>query len=247
MAPIHDRIASVRAAFSSKQAFIEAIEIKADRDNGIEATERNPWKNDDLAISPSQDRTWCCYSYAAFWCTYDIARYAKTPSATTWSQIMALPVANTIGTTLGIYGTAAIYNVWGNINWNAWAMEHDVLTHDGARFYAMTVFPRFLNIHRGMWLGYMLGVAILSNAAGFLIFLGGYGIFLGPFLGIFITDYFFVRKDNVYIKNLYKPHLRYWYSNGFNWRPLVAWAILVAFVIPGFAIKFGSAPAGYDG
>jgi NCS1 family nucleobase:cation symporter-1 len=196
----------------------------------------------------------------------DIARYAKKPSSTVWSQLIALPVANTLGATLGIYGTAAIYNAWNNLNWNPWAMEHDILSHNwgpggrAALFFvslffifansigdmganiipfgadAMTLFPRFLNIRRGMWLGYMLGLCIcpwhiLSNAAGFLTFLGGYSIFLGPFLGIFITDYFVVRKGNVYVEDLYKPNGRYWYSSGFNWRPMVAWVVPVAFVV----------------
>ncbi|KAF2704927.1 allantoin permease [Pleomassaria siparia CBS 279.74] len=490
MPSLTSRFASVRAAFSSKQAFISAIETKSDREDT--QAERNPWKNEDLAISPPEDRTWSRYSYVAFWCTYginpgtwnvgsalvttgllpwqaviciflgyffgavgmalhsrsasvyhfgfpvesripwglrgsyfpvilrvmtaliwtgvstmsggyhtavmlrcifgdsfwkmkntiplgvgitlpyfvglmvywvltvpllnipipkfrrwtqveaammpfalfglfaycivtgkgapekaltkggamhgstlgwamvgginsimgktstlvinqpDIARYAKRPSATIWSQLIALPVANTVGATVGIYGTAAIYNVWSNLNWNPWIMEHDILSHNwgpggrAALFFvsaffifanaigdmganiipfgadAMTLFPRFLNIRRGMWLGYMLGICIcpwhiLSNAAGFLTFLGGYSIFLGPFLGIFITDYFIVRKGNVYIEDLYRPNGRYWYTGGFNWRPMVAWVVPVAFVIPGFAMKFGNHPAGSQG
>lgn len=199
----------------------------------------------------------------------DIARYAKKPSATILSQIIALPVANTVGATLGIFGTAAINNVWGNLNWTPWTMEHDILTHNwgpGARaaiFFVsgffifansigdmganiipfgadfMTLFPRYLNIRRGMWVGYLLGVCIcpwniLSNAAGFLTFLGGYSIFLGPFLGIFITDYFVVRKGNVYVDDLYRPDGRYWYNSGVNWRPIIAWAIPVAFVVSNF-------------
>ena len=196
----------------------------------------------------------------------DIARYAKKPSATICSQLLALPIANTVGATLGIYGTAAIYNKWGNLNWNPWIMEHDILTQNwgpgvrAAIFFvsalfvfanmigdmganiipfgadAMTLFPRFLNIRRGMWVGYLLGVCIcpwniLANASGFLTFLGGYSIFLGPFLGIFITDYFVVRKGNVYVEDLYEPKGRYWYKNGLNWRPVVAWIIPVAFVV----------------
>jgi nucleobase:cation symporter-1, NCS1 family len=120
----------------------------------------------------------------------DIARYAKKPSATIFSQIIALPVANTVGAALGIFGTAAIYNVWGNLNWTPWTMEHDILTHNwgpgvrAAMFFVsgffifansigdmganvipfgadfMTLFPRFLNIRRGMWVGYLLGVCI---------------------------------------------------------------------------------------
>ena len=104
----------------------------------------------------------------------------------------------------------------------------------GADF--MTLFPRWLNIRRGMWVAYLLGVCIcpwhiLANASGFLTFLGGYSIFLGPFLGIFITDYFVIRKGNIFVRDLYTPEGRYWYFAGVNWRAVVAWVIPVAFVV----------------
>jgi NCS1 family nucleobase:cation symporter-1 len=70
MLSLNARIASVRAALSSKQAFIAAIETKADRHDPH--AKRNPWKNEDLDISPPEDRTWSWYSYASFWCTYGI-------------------------------------------------------------------------------------------------------------------------------------------------------------------------------
>lgn len=48
----------------------------------------------------------------------DIARYSRTRNAPVLSQLIALPVANTAGAALGIWGTAAIYNQWGNLDWN---------------------------------------------------------------------------------------------------------------------------------
>lgn len=48
----------------------------------------------------------------------DIARYAKTKMSPVFSQLVALPVANTVGATLGIYATNSIYNKWGNLDWN---------------------------------------------------------------------------------------------------------------------------------
>lgn len=48
----------------------------------------------------------------------DIARYARSKRSTLWSQLLALPVANTVGAVLGIFGTAAIYNKWGSLDWN---------------------------------------------------------------------------------------------------------------------------------
>lgn len=63
----HKKLSAVKAACTSREAFIRAIETKADCDDN--GAERNSWKNEDLAISPPKDRTWSWYSYAAFWCT----------------------------------------------------------------------------------------------------------------------------------------------------------------------------------
>lgn len=64
---------SFRAAFKSKQAFVKAIETRPDVvDVDDDRVGRNPWKNEDLAISPPKDRTWTWYDYASFWWTYGI-------------------------------------------------------------------------------------------------------------------------------------------------------------------------------
>jgi NCS1 family nucleobase:cation symporter-1 len=104
--------------------------------------------------------------------------------------------------------------------------------------------PRFINIKRGMYLSYVLGVVIcpwriLKSASTFLQFLGGYSIFLGPFVGIFLTDYLVVRRGNVFIADLYEPKGRYWYRSGVNWRAVVAYLVAVVWPIPGFAQTFG--------
>jgi NCS1 family nucleobase:cation symporter-1 len=70
MSSISRRLTTVKNALSSKEAFIKAIETRPDHDKSSE--ERNPWKNEDLAISPPEDRTWSWYSYASFWCVYGI-------------------------------------------------------------------------------------------------------------------------------------------------------------------------------
>lgn len=113
----------------------------------------------------------------------------------------------------------------------------------GADF--MSLFPRWLNIKRGMWMCYILGVAIcpwqiLATATGFLKFLNGYTIFLGPFLGMALTDYLVVRKGNIFVKDLYEEGGRYWYFHGVSWRPIVTWLFSVAFMLPGFAETFGT-------
>lgn len=104
----------------------------------------------------------------------------------------------------------------------------------GADF--MSLFPRWLNIKRGMWMCYILGVCIcpwqiLATATGFLKFLNGYSIFLGSFLGMALTDYLVVRKGNVFVRDLYQARGRYWYFHGVSWRAITTWVISISFMV----------------
>ncbi|RDW85553.1 hypothetical protein BP5796_03878 [Coleophoma crateriformis] len=211
----------------------------------------------------------------------DIARYARTRNTPLWSQALGLPIGNTACAALGIYATTAIEAAWGKAYWNPWDLLNEILNRQwnaGTRTWvaivnlgfilsqvagnlganvipwgadAMTFYPRFLNIERGMYLAYILGVCIvpwkiLKSASSFLAFLGGYSIFLGPFLGIFITDYFVIRKGNVYVKDLYETKGRYWYWHGVSWRAVVAYLFAVVWTLPGFTSVFGNTvPAGW--
>ncbi|KAF2083791.1 uracil permease [Saccharata proteae CBS 121410] len=204
----------------------------------------------------------------------DLARYARTQTAPLWSQLLALPIGNTLCATLGIFATSAIHSAWGELIWNPWDLSDAILDRywsNGARAGIavvslgflfsivgsnlganvipwgadMTVlFPRFINIKRGMYLSYIIGVCIcpwhiLDSATSFLRFLGGYSIFLGPFVGIFLTDYLVIRKGNIYIPDLYTSDGRYWYRHGVSWRAAVAYMVSVVFPIPGFTETFG--------
>lgn len=62
------RIGAVRRAFSSREAFIKAIETKESATERLE--HRNHWKNEDLDISPPEHWTWAWWDYAGFWWSY---------------------------------------------------------------------------------------------------------------------------------------------------------------------------------
>jgi NCS1 family nucleobase:cation symporter-1 len=206
----------------------------------------------------------------------DLARYARTANAPFLSQLIALPIGNTLCATLGIFSTSAIQQAWGVTHWNPWDLSTEILDrhwNSGARvaicfasfgwilsIYASNlgvnlfpfgadvtaILPRFLNIRRGTYLCYCLGLLIfpwkiLKSSTTFLRFLGGYSIFLAPLVGIFITDYFVVRKGNVWVEDLFEPTKgsAYWYHGGTNWRCVVAFMATVVILIPGFAAQFG--------
>lgn len=89
--------------------------------------------------------------------------------------------------------------------------------------------PRWINIRRGQYLTAILGLAInpwylLSGAVVFLSVMSSYSIFIQPFLGIIVANYFIVQKRRVKVAHLYRLGAQsiYWYDFGLNWRAVVA-------------------------
>ncbi|VVT56720.1 uncharacterized protein SAPINGB_P005232 [Magnusiomyces paraingens] len=99
------------------------------------------------------------------------------------------------------------------------------------------VWPRYINIRKGTILIAIVSIAIqpwyiLQSATIFLSVLSSYGLFLGPMIGVFTSDYFCVKKCNIKLSDLYYPRTSdnsgrsiYWYSHGINWRAYFAWVI----------------------
>ncbi|KAJ4290350.1 hypothetical protein N0V90_010566 [Kalmusia sp. IMI 367209] len=120
----------------------------------------------------------------------DIARYAKTPSSTGWSQFLTIVFWKTTLCMIGILGTNALAYKYGVTYWNLWDMCDAILTHNysgGVRF-AIFLFaaimaiseqiknlsanlisfgadsaclvPKYLDINRGMIFGLTVGFII---------------------------------------------------------------------------------------
>ncbi|KAK0883412.1 hypothetical protein LTR87_002688 [Friedmanniomyces endolithicus] len=105
-----------------------------------------------------------------------------------------------------------------------------------------TRFPKFINIRRGAYIGLVLSIAmcpwqLLSSAATFTSVLSAYSVFLGPWVGIMVCDYWVLRRRCLKLSDLY--HSRkdgiYHYWHGVNWRSFASWAIGWSYFIPGFA------------
>lgn len=89
--------------------------------------------------------------------------------------------------------------------------------------------PKWINIRRGQYLTALLGLAInpwylLSGAAVFLSVMSSYSMFIQPFLGIIVAQYFFLHKQTIKVADLYQlgNGSIYWYTWGVNWRAVVA-------------------------
>ena len=64
----------------------------------------------------------------------------------------------------------------------------------------------------------------------------GYSGLLGPVAGIMITDYFLVRHMHLDVDDLYRRNGRYEFSNGVNYRALIALAAGVVVALIGLVI-----------
>ncbi|KAL8924215.1 MAG: hypothetical protein Q9208_004179 [Pyrenodesmia sp. 3 TL-2023] len=104
-----------------------------------------------------------------------------------------------------------------------------------------TLAPQYINIRRGAFIILVIGVAIVpwnlvNTASTFLTVLQGWSIFLAPMIGVLVADYFAVRRRALHLADLYigNPTSAYWYTFGFNFRAVVAWAMGLWPLLPGF-------------
>jgi NCS1 family nucleobase:cation symporter-1 len=109
--------------------------------------------------------------------------------------------------------------------------------------------PRLISYVTGGLITALIGVLMmpwkLMSSAGAYIFtwLIGYSALMGAIAGIMICDYWVLRRQRLDLAGLFRPGGRYSYSDGYNWRALVAFAVAVAPVVPGF-LRAASTPGG---
>jgi NCS1 family nucleobase:cation symporter-1 len=81
----------------------------------------------------------------------------------------------------------------------------------------------------------MMPWKLYSDAAAYIFtWLIGYSSLMGALGGILIADYWIIKKQQLDLKDLFSLEGRYTYSNGINWRAIMALVLAVLPVIPGF-------------
>src|SRR5437868_14677223 len=85
----------------------------------------------------------------------------------------------------------------------------------------------------------------LYSDAGAYIFtwLTGYSGLMGAIGGVMICDYWVIRKQNLSLKDLFLENAIYRYSNGINWRAVIAMTLAILPVVPGF-LRAATTPGG---
>jgi cytosine/uracil/thiamine/allantoin permease len=87
--------------------------------------------------------------------------------------------------------------------------------------------PRLISFRTGSLITGVIGVPIqpwrlLSNPHVYIYLYGG---LLGAVAGVLIADYWWVRRTELRLAQLYQPQKTYWYDRGWNWRAVVALGI----------------------
>jgi NCS1 family nucleobase:cation symporter-1 len=81
----------------------------------------------------------------------------------------------------------------------------------------------------------MMPWKILESTQGYIFtWLIGYSALLGPIAGVLIVDYYFIRKTQLDVEQLYRQDGAYSYASGWNFAAVIAFAAGVLPNIPGF-------------
>ncbi|KAI9061589.1 NCS1 nucleoside transporter family [Trametes sanguinea] len=210
----------------------------------------------------------------------DFTRYAKNERAQ-YVQLLVIPAAFTLVGFIGIAVTSAGIVLYGSVLWNPLTLIDHWDNRAAAFFAAFTfalatlgtnisantlsaandltvLFPKYINIRRGQIITAIIGPwafvpwEIVTGAQGFLAFMNGYTVFLGPFAGVMVADYWIVHRGRVDVPSMYRPYGRYRYTYGFNWRAVVTMLVAVPPNMPGLissvnpSVRVGGAVKVFD-
>jgi len=198
----------------------------------------------------------------------DFTRYAKSQRAQVLGQALGLPTAMTLFAFVGVVVTSATAIIFGTMIWDpvvlAGKFESPVLVSFAMIAVAVSTLatniaanivspandfsnlsPDKIDFRTGGYITGVIGVVIfpwklISDPTGYIFtWLIAYSSLLGPIGGIMIMDYFWLRKKELVVAELYDPRGRYWYSNGVNWSAIIALFAGILPNVPGFLTTVG--------
>jgi NCS1 family nucleobase:cation symporter-1 len=109
------------------------------------------------------------------------------------------------------------------------------------------LFPRFINIRRGGYICAIVGLAmcpytLLTTSNKFTTYLSAYSVFLSSIAGVMISDYYFVRRGYLEVKELYDARKTgpYHFTFGVHWRAYAAYIAGIVINVVGFAGAVGT-------
>ena len=202
----------------------------------------------------------------------DFTRYARSQRSQMFGQALGLPLTMTAFAFIGVAVTSATLLIYGVAIPNpvdlmqrfdsvavillatAIIFAAQLTTNMAANVVSPSndfsnLHPRLISYVTGGLITALIGVVMmpwkLMGSMGAYIFtwLIGYSGLMGAIAGIMICDYWILRRQQLDLAALYDPRGKYAYSNGFNWRALVALVVAIAPVVPGF-LRAATTPGG---
>lgn len=196
----------------------------------------------------------------------DFTRYAKSQKAQIKGQAIGLPPSMTLFAFVAVVVTLATTIIYGSTEWDivtiAGKFENKIIvslamlgiiistlaTNIAANIVSpandfSNLSPKRINFKLGGYITGIIGIVIfpwklVEDPTGYIYsWLIGYSALLGPIGGIMIADYYFIRKQNLVVDELYNHKGRYGYSNGFNTTAIIALLIGILPNIPGFLLQ----------
>lgn len=201
----------------------------------------------------------------------DFTRYATSQKAQINGQAIGLPTSMTLFAFVGVVVTSATAIVFGTTIWDpvvlAGKFESKALVSIAMIAVAISTLatniaanivspandfahlaPRKINFRTGGYITGVIGVLIfpwklIADPTGYIFtWLIAYSSLLGPVGGILIADYFFIRKKELRLKELYNSNGIYSYSKGFNNAAIIALWVGIVPNVPGFLVTVKVVP-----
>jgi NCS1 family nucleobase:cation symporter-1 len=203
----------------------------------------------------------------------DFTRYSKNQTAHIKGQAIGLPPSMTLIAFIGVVVTSASAIIYGQPEWQpevlagkfpnklmvTFAMIGIIISTLATNIAANIVSPandfsnlspKKINFKLGGYITGIIGLLIFpwklyADPTGYIFtWLIAYSSLLGPVGGIMIADYYFIRKKELVVDELYSHTGRYGFSNGFNGAAIIALIIGVLPNIPGFLVNIKLLSAG---
>ena len=195
----------------------------------------------------------------------DFTRYAISQKAQVNGQIIGLPPSMTLFSFIGVVVTSATTIIYGTTIWDplvlAGKFDSKLLVSVAMIAVAISTLatniaanivspandfanlaPSKINFKTGGLITGIIGICIfpwklIADPSGYIFtWLVGYSSLLGPVGGIMIADYYFIRKKQLVVEDLYKRKGIYSFTGGVNNAAIIALLLGILPNVPGFFI-----------
>jgi len=196
----------------------------------------------------------------------DFTRYAKSQRSQVVGQLIGLPPSMTLFSFIGVVVTSATFIIYGKTIWDPVALagkfDSKILVSFAMIAVALSTLatniaanivspandfsnlsPSKINFRTGGYITGIIGIFIcpwklIADTNGYIFtWLIAYSSLLGPIGGIMIADYYFIRKQQLTVSEMYEPKGQYSFTNGFNKFAIIALLFGILPNVPGFLLQ----------